>query len=327
MIFKLAFQKKPLFTLFAIACSCYLVGFLVTLVLHYKIRPIETNEAAKNREAQQIEFEAAQQNLTFKPLAELNLENEQLLITISEIELELDQATEVHNINSGHARALMTNIQDYRDERTVLFEELKNDKIRLQDKIDELDNTITAQIEERLATVIPQTDYEIVNELTGLLAYPHPLNDNEALYNQVLNNPRVNKEFVDQRFELMLQPVDFNHNDAVYTALEVIVNALNTQHENNTEILWVNCSTLSCEIQISLLQVDPYFDYWQQFLDELMNHTATKNMVKNITTVTSQNGSTFQTGNAASQTDSETGANSTANTLAIVGSVILEKNY
>jgi len=247
------------------------VGFVSTLGLHWSIRP--ESQVAQDSIEQAVKSASIRQTTE---LSDLFDENKLLKHDVSELETLLSKSEEEQSINESRARILMKDIQVFREERDRLFEELQLRQQKLVNKIEELDEAITNQIEVRNTTRPRQTDYELANELTGLLNYPHALNDTEALNAALLEKPAANAEFIQQRFELMVQAPSYEKHDQVYQVVEDIAAQLNKQHENDNQIMHAYCSDISCEIQLSMQRTKPFFDYWQQWQDELTKYTATK---------------------------------------------------
>lgn len=249
----------------AVVIGFYVAGFLLSLGIHWSIRPAAESDLA----LQQTELA---ENAEY---VELLTTSETLKKQVATLETELAQVEVAHNIDEGHARALIHELQTYRDERDALFADMEKRKEQMRDKMEELDAKILEQLEIRDNAPQP-TDYEVANDMMGLLSYPHSLNDMALLNSALLENPKQHRELVDQRFELMVQPEDYANTNAVYDKLLPLVERLNKQHQNETTLQTVFCSTSFCEIQTRMQQPEPYYDYWYEWLTELRQINITK---------------------------------------------------
>jgi hypothetical protein len=249
----------------AIILGCFVAGFLLSLGIHWSIRPSIESELnlPPAFETEQAEY------------VELVSTSEQLKTQVASLEDELARVEVSHDIDEGHARALIHELQTYRDERDSLFADLERRKQRMRDKLEELDSKILEQIELRDSAPQP-SDYDVANDMISLLSYPHILNELATLNSALLERPKQHRELVDQRFELMVQPESYTHTDAIYDRLLPVVERLNKQHQNSTTLQTVFCSVSFCEIQARMQQPQPYFDYWQQWLTELRQIEMTK---------------------------------------------------
>ena len=247
----------------------FVIGFLGSLALHWSIRPT----AATN----DVELDATVDTSAFADLdlTTLTTTNEQLKDSVATLENTLAKAEVQRSIDEGHARALILELQTYRQDRDNLFADLEQRKQRLKDKVAELDDKIQAQLllREQQPT---RTDYDLANELLSMLSYPHALNDIADLNSDMLAQPHASKELLQQRFELMLQPEDYPHTDAIYQALQPASKSLREKNNNDFRLLTVFCSQRFCEIQVQMQVVTPYFDYWQQWLATLKSIELTK---------------------------------------------------
>lgn len=258
----------------ALFIAFFIFGFLGSLGIHWSIRPSLENPDSLSLQASTAETDQSR----------LNESRQQLNQTVIKLEDELRRVQTEHDIDEGHARALILELQTYRDERDALFADLEARKQQVLDKIDELDGKIQQQLSQRDEQYTPETDYELENELLGLLNYPHSLNDEPTLNAQLNESLTREREFIEQRFELMLQPVDYGFMDTLYEKLDPVITALNKQHDNSTELVNLHCSERHCEIQVRMQRQQPYFDYWQQWLVALSTIEATKLIEHELTT-------------------------------------------
>ncbi len=258
-----------LLTYTATVVAFFVIGFLSSLGIHWVIRPSATVQQPPIDTVDTTAFAA-------QDLPVLQATNDSLKATVTRLENDLAKAEVTHSINEGHARALIVELQTYRQERDKLFADLERRKQKMVDKLEELDEKIQTQMALRDDRLEQQSDYEIANELTSLLSYPHPLNDVDALNSALLAQPKHNSEFVEQRFELMLQPEAYTKTDQLYEVLAPMVAGLNKAHDNNTTLVTVHCSATHCEIQTRMDVKQPYFDYWQEWLVLLRSEERTK---------------------------------------------------
>lgn len=252
----------------ALFVAFFVFGFLGSLGLHWSIRPsLEQVPAAT------VPSTGTSIGDTGNSLSDIQ---QQLNQSVMALETELDRVETEHDIDEGHARALILELQSYREERDALFSDLEARKQKVINKIDELDAKIQQQLDQRDTLLSDVPDYELENELVGLLNYPHSLNDQPELSRFLMENPAPYREFIEQRFELMLQQVDYRQMDRLYEVLDPLIERLNEQHANDTKLTEVHCSQYHCELQVSLQRLQPYFDYWQQWLVELRKLEPTK---------------------------------------------------
>ena len=253
----------------AIVVAFFVMGFIGSLALHWGIRP----EGGQN---QTLASKVEPVELSHISYETLNEQHQDLKSTVTQLEIEFHKAEVKQNINQGRARALILELQTYRDERNRLFEDLERRKQKMREKIEELDTKITDKISLRAEQDIGQNVYDITNSMTSLLSYPHVLNDQTELNTALIAEPIANHELVEQRFELMLQLTDYAKQDSVLKTLKPLLEQLNKAHENNSDISQIQCSELMCEIQTTFTVQQPYFDYWQQWLVLLKENDMTK---------------------------------------------------
>lgn len=247
----------------------FVMGFLSSLGIHWSIRPSLDATQALTEMMPRVEPSPVEPSLLNRQVIELE-------DTLAQVQTE-------YRIDEGHARALIQELQTYRDERDRLFADLEARKQQVISKIEELDGKIQRQLEQRDAQFTDTPDYALENELLGLLSYPHSLNDNALLYQRMTSQISRHQELIETRFALILQPVDYAHTDHLYQILEPVIEQLNKAHNNETELLTAHCSDRICEIQIRLKVMDPYFDYWQQWISELRALNETKLILHEIT--------------------------------------------
>lgn len=244
----------------AIALAFIVIGFIGSLALHWGIRP-----DGKQNQALQARTEPKElSNLSYTELSNNHL---RLKTDVAELEARFSEAEVKQNINEGRARAIILELQTYRDERNRLFEDLERRKQKMREKIEELDTKISDQISQRAEQETERDVYDVTNEMTSLLSYPHPLNDQAELNAAMIAQPIANHELAEQRFELMLQLTDYTKQDAILESLQPIIEQMNKTHNNNSEITLIQCSASQCEVQTSFIRTEPYFDYWQQWQD------------------------------------------------------------
>ncbi|EAR11025.1 hypothetical protein [Reinekea blandensis] len=252
----------------ALFIALFVAGFLGSLGIHWSIRPsLETTDRSTVASSVTINPET-NENAIEVPTS--------LSPRVLELEQKLAQVQTEYRIDEGHARALIQELQTYRDERDRLFNDLEARKQKVIDKIEELDDKIQTQLAQRDEQLSQVPDYELENELLGLLSYPHSLNDNPTLYQHMTADVTRHQEFIERRFSLLLQTVDYAFTDQLYERLTPVTEQLTATHNNDTRLLVIHCSDRYCEIQVSLQQIEPYFDYWQQWLTALRDVNDTK---------------------------------------------------
>ena len=252
----------------ALFIALFVAGFLGSLGIHWSIRPsLETTD----RSAIVTSVTTTAETTAVTP------ENPSALSPkVMALEQKLAQVQTEYRIDEGHARALIQELQTYRDERDRLFNDLEARKQKVIDKIEELDDKIQTQLAQRDEQLSRVPDYELENELLGLLSYPHNLNDNPTLYQHMTADVTRYQEFIERRFALLLQQVDYAFIDRLYKRLTPVTEQLTETHNNDTRLLVIHCSDHYCEIQVTLQQIEPYFDYWQQWLTALRGVNDTK---------------------------------------------------
>jgi hypothetical protein len=262
-------KKQNLLPYAMLTILFFIVGFLTSLGLHWGIRPASAPLVSDNISTHLPDLE----NISYDVISD---SNQILKATVNELEVTLADVDVRKSINEGRARALISELQTYRDDRDKLFQQLELRKKKLENKLEELDVKIAEKLSQRPEQHDNGSDYELANELTGLLSYPHPLNDQADLNAALIALPNTNAEAIQQRFELMLQIPNHDLTDDLYESLSTIINALNKTHENESRLHYIQCGQSHCEIQTSFVKVEPYFDYWQQWLDQLREKPATK---------------------------------------------------
>ncbi|MBU2864986.1 hypothetical protein KO489_14095 [Reinekea forsetii] len=269
-------MKRTWSILLSVAIIGFIAGFLTTLVLHRQVRPsIESNQQA---------LEIALGSESPSPVSQV--EFEQVQTTLSQKEQAYAKAKEAHRITEGHARALVSEMQVYRNSESELLQSIEQQKEALTEKIKSLDSKITETVE--LTAQLPKTyDYERINELNALLAYPHPLNSNSVLNSALTEQPEVGLVLVNARFEIMLQAEHYPNTDTIYDSLENLMAEL-PESAPTVTIDNVFCSEVSCELQIQVGKPSPYFDSWRWLLDQLSTQPSMVNIQHSFSTELAQ---------------------------------------
>jgi len=251
-------------------------GFATSLTLHWLIRPPADQLP---QQAEQLSELPAMADVTSNG-ADDSSENTTLRSTVFLLENKLQHSQEIQAMNEGRARALISELQHYRTERDQFLQRLEARNQKLVNKIEELNTNIEEQLDKKVLSTQTIDDYELTAQLTSYLSYPHALNDVDILDAHLINTPHQSVNFVEQRFQLMLQPEDYNFTEKVYVALSSMHQKLNKENKNLTETLWVHCVELACEIQVSIEMKDAFYDYRQQWLDALSTKQATKGLAE-----------------------------------------------
>jgi hypothetical protein len=252
-----------------IVVAFFVFGFIGSLTLHWGLRPEGEPKHTLVSKVEPVEL----RNISYETLRE---QHQNLKSIVTQLEVEFSEAEVKQNINQGRARALILELQTYRDERNRLFEDLERRKQKMIEKIEELDSKITEKISLRAEQDTELNLYDVTNEMTSLLSYPHILNDQTELNTALIAEPIANHELVEQRFELMLQLTDYSKQDSVLKTLKPTLEQLNKEHDNNSHVSQIQCSENMCEIQANFTAKQPYFDYWQQWLVLLKENETTK---------------------------------------------------
>ncbi len=244
------------------AITFFVLGFSVAIVIHWSLRPsIEI--------ALPIQPEVAKPELS--NLVDLKTKQIKLRKEVGDLEDTHHQASQSNQLAQSNARAVISQLQVYRDKRDTLFADYEKNREQVVSKLDSLDETIQQKLVQQQLRIERIDVDQLRFELESLLLYYHPLNDTVSLNEALLSNPIENQALIEQRFELMVQLPDYEFTDSLYDELDEIIDRLNQQHLNQTQLKNLFCSAVSCELQISLNQKQPYFDYWYQWLTELKN--------------------------------------------------------
>ena len=269
-------MKRTWSILLSVAITGFIAGFLTTLALHRQVRPtIESNQQA---------LETAIVSESPSPVSQVEFEEVKTLL--SQKEQAFAKAKEAHRITEGHARALVSEMQVYRNSESELLQSIERQKEALTEKIKSLDSKITETV--ALTAQRPKTyDYERINELNALLAYPHPLNSNSVLNSALTEQPEIGLVLVNARFETMIQAEHYPHTDAIYDSLEKLVAEL-PESAPAVSIDNVFCSEVSCELQVKVGKPSPYFDSWRWLLDQLSTQPNMVDIQHNFSTESAQ---------------------------------------
>ncbi|MDN3648398.1 hypothetical protein QWZ13_05690 [Reinekea marina] len=269
-------MKRTWSILLSVAIIGFIAGFLTTLALHRQVRPtIESNQQA---------LETAIVSESPSPVSQVEFEEVKTLL--SQKEQAFAKAKEAHRITEGHARALVSEMQVYRNSESELLQSIEQQKEALTEKIKSLDSKITETV--ALTAQRPKTyDYERINELNALLAYPHPLNSNSVLNPALTEQPEIGLVLVNARFEIMIQAEHYPHTDAIYDSLEKLVAEL-PESAPAVSIDNVFCSEVSCELQVKVGKPSPYFDSWRWLLDQLSTQPNMVDIQHNFSTESAQ---------------------------------------
>ncbi|MFQ3229725.1 hypothetical protein [Reinekea sp.] len=238
----------------SLALTSFIIGFILTLAVHWRVRPNADQHYLASDDALEQRIELLDDSSDIK--TELKLAENTYL--------KLDEA---HRIVEGRARALMSEMQVYKTSESQLLLTIEQQKEQLSNKIDKLDLMIESSLEAN-ALAPQKTDYELAADITSLLAYPHSLNSFTELNQALQQQPRKNMTIVQARFEIMLQPEQYNQNDALYAALDRLM-AKKEETTPNFSIENLFCSEQACEIQLKVGKPSPYFDSWRWLLDYL----------------------------------------------------------
>jgi hypothetical protein len=255
----------------SLALIGFIVGFILTLAVHWQLRPNADQEYRVGDDAIEQQIELLDESGDIK--------SELKLVENSYLKLE-----EAHRIVEGRARALMSEMQVYKTSESQLLHTIELQKEQLTDKISELNLKIESSLEANALT--PQkTDYELAADMTSFLAYPHSLNSFTELNQTLLQQPKQNMAIVQARFEIMLQPEQFNRNDALYAALDRLV-ANKNEDSPSFSIENLFCSEQACEVQLKVSKPSPYFDSWRWLLDYLAQEPLLVSPKKSFSTST-----------------------------------------
>lgn len=247
-------MSRSLLISLSLALIGFIIGLILTLAAHWQLRPIADQRYRLADDAIEQQMKLLDENSDIK--AELKL------VENSYLKLE-----EAHRIVEGRARALMSEMQVYKTSESQLLRAIEQQKEQLTDKISELDLKIESSLEAN-ALAPQKTDYELAADITSFLAYPHTLNSFTELNQALLQQPKQNMAIVQARFEIMLQPEQFNHNDVLYATLDRLV-ANKSEDSPSFSIENLFCSEQACEVQLKVSKPSPYFDSWRWLLDYL----------------------------------------------------------
>jgi hypothetical protein len=235
-------------------CLCFVSGFLISLGLHWQIRP----------DGNSGDFQRPKQVAAEPVIVETNINLETLKTQVADLERQFDQQQALQSVEENHARTTVSQLTVYRDNKAELIEKLVAQKQQLIDKLGSLDAKIAEQLARQEQTS-PVSKAELINELSGLLHYPHSLNDDSTLNQLMLEQPQRYAALVRQRFEMLLMPEQFELAEKLRKEIdETAAKVLPTLQINQ-----LRCTDEWCEIQLTLVTENPYQDYWQQWLDQL----------------------------------------------------------
>lgn len=235
-----------------------LFGFVSPLLVTWYTQPASQSEIIKQTSSTQTENTTA---------IELYNANQQKADEINFLESELGRLKSEENLNKARAQTVIELIQDYREERNVLFNDLQRQKAQLTDRIDTLESLIQERISDRTAQFAQIDEANAYLEIQALVLYPHILNDNPSIQQMYLAQPTESLEYAGIRFELMMQPENYAINDRIYKHLDRIHQVLSVEYGVSVNNTVVFCTDSSCEIQAELMFSPAYFDAWKLYVD------------------------------------------------------------
>lgn len=243
----------------ALFLSMTLLGFIGALGLHWWVRP---------------ELNAPLAEAPVTPLTE----SEAVLVEqfetarnqVADLEIEYLAAQERLRIEEGQARAVQDELTSYRDDRDRLFASIEKQNQQLQTKISDLEQRIAERLAAKAEQFPAQPELDTAT-LEGWLYYPHPLNNQSEIQALLRQDFTQSADFIEQHFALMLQPLDTAAQRRWQKRLTELAASITENEKHGLTPLQLHCTVDHCEVQMQWQAVQPYRDYWQQWLDAVDN--------------------------------------------------------
>lgn len=254
------------------------VSFVATLGLNYYLAPEGRGKITTTSAGQDSSQQLTQ--------TELREQIEGLKIEIDRLEDRIDRTRGQHSLAQARTRTLIKELKRYEAERDDFFSAHRQRKAQIETRLEELDRAIEAQVAERNRRQARTSDQDARYRVDSMLAYAHPLNQSPELNDYLRNAPKANLELVQRRFELMMQPPDYAYQERLYNQLEEVLETLAGEHGHDPEIVALYCSDDNCELQLSMAQPKPFYDYWREALERIRTNTDLQILEAQLTTET-----------------------------------------